>query len=92
MYRPIIRVLIIYTIEDAIDSSCMLLAICGVRKVAFLVQTEDAKNAILFLNNLNGTIIKTYTILQRGYGSVIIKGDDMDDGLYLYTLLIDILY
>lgn len=46
-------------------------------------------NVILILNNMNGSFTKTYTILQRGQGSVIINGDDMDDGLYLYTLLMD---
>lgn len=60
----------------------------SVTEISFEIP-EDAQNVILILNDLNGFFIKTYTILQRGRGSVIINGDDMDDGLYLYTLLID---
>ncbi len=60
----------------------------SVTEISFEIP-EDAQNVILILNDLNGSFIKTYTILQRGQGSVNINGDDMDDGLYLYTLLID---
>lgn len=46
-------------------------------------------SARLIIHDMQGVEIKSYTISQRGLGSIIINGFDLKAGMYFYTLLID---
>ena len=50
---------------------------------------DNAISAQLMICNLNGVELKSYTLTQKGLGSVIIQGSEFVAGIYLYTLLIN---
>jgi len=46
-------------------------------------------NAQLYICNMNGTLLKTIPINQRGVGNVTIRGNEFKAGMYLYSLVDD---
>ena len=50
---------------------------------------ETAKNATLYIYNMNGLQIKHIQISQKGIGSIFINGSELRPGMYLYTLIAD---
>jgi len=46
-------------------------------------------NAKIIIHNLNGSEIKSYSISKIGQGEVIIRGTELNAGMYLYTLIVD---
>ncbi len=47
------------------------------------------QNSYIGVYNLNGVLIKSYNIKQRGKGEIIINGKELVAGMYLYTLMAD---
>ena len=50
---------------------------------------NKAKTAKLFVYNLLGEELRSFNILNKGKGSITIKGSEFKAGSYLYTLVID---
>jgi hypothetical protein len=50
---------------------------------------ENATSAYLLIYTLQGAELKSYTLTQKGLGSITISGSELAAGMYLYTLLID---
>jgi len=48
-----------------------------------------SKDARLYIYNLQGTQLKSYTLTQRGTGNIIINASELAAGMYLYTLVVD---
>ena len=44
---------------------------------------------ILHILNMNGTLLKTLQINQRGAGDIKINGNEFNAGMYLYSLVCD---
>jgi hypothetical protein len=38
---------------------------------------------------MSGSPVKTISIIQKGKGSIIINGAELNPGMYLYTLIAD---
>ena len=47
------------------------------------------KNAALYIYNMQGSQVKSYTIANRGNTSITIDGYTLDAGMYLYSLIAD---
>lgn len=50
---------------------------------------ENAENVVLYVFSLNGKMLITKPITQLGNGSVTINGNELEAGMYIYTLAID---
>ena len=50
---------------------------------------EKASQASLHIYNLQGKQVKQINISERGSNSVIIKGYELNPGMYMYTLIVD---
>ena len=50
---------------------------------------QTVSNAQLYICNMNGTLLKNITITQRGSGSLIIRANELNAGMYLYSLVND---
>ncbi len=50
---------------------------------------ENAENAVINVYSLNGNLLLTKPITQLGNGSVIINGNELEAGMYIYTLTVD---
>ena len=51
--------------------------------------SSDYTDAALYIYDMQGTQIKSYNIQERGNGSIIIYGSELNPGMYLYTLIVD---
>ena len=49
----------------------------------------NADNAVIYVFSLNGNLLLTKPITQLGNGSVIINGQELEAGMYIYTLAVD---
>lgn len=74
-------------------------------KIAFLLQaapnpfTEntniqffipaDASNAVIQIRDVEGAILKTYSITEKGMNTISVAGEQLMMGSYIYTLAID---
>lgn len=50
---------------------------------------QGASKASVMIFNLQGTLLRTYPILQTGIGEVVIEGKDLKAGMYIYSLVVD---
>ena len=50
---------------------------------------ESAKSATLYIYDMQGTQLKSIPVQQRGNGSVVIHGSELQAGMYLYALTAD---
>ncbi len=57
-------------------------------KISFFIP-EKASQASLHIYNLQGKQVKQINISERGSNSVIIKGYELNPGMYMYTLIVD---
>ncbi len=55
---------------------------------AFYV-AENVNNANLYIYNMQGYQIDNYKINERGKSNIVISGNTMQPGMYLYTLIVD---
>ncbi len=53
------------------------------------VLPEDIQKAELYIYNMNGQQLRSYSINQRGNGAVEIHGGELKAGMYLYSLIAD---
>ena len=51
--------------------------------------TDDIKSAEMLFYDSNGTLIKSVELTQRGQGQLNVFAQDLTNGLYSYTLVID---
>ena len=49
----------------------------------------NADNAVIYVFSLNGNLLLTKPISQLGNGSVTINGQELEAGMYIYTLAVD---
>lgn len=57
-------------------------------KIKFYIP-DGSGQAVLYLYNMQGEQIRSTLLIQRGYGTEIIHGYDLQPGMYLYTLIVD---
>jgi len=50
---------------------------------------ESVKEASLFIFDLQGIMKKQIIINERGSGSIILEGNELKAGMYIYTLICD---
>ncbi|UPT67789.1 MAG: tail fiber domain-containing protein [Sphingobacteriales bacterium JAD_PAG50586_3] len=51
--------------------------------------SQQATNASIRVVNLNGTILNTFKIDSKGAGQILISGNSMQAGTYVYELIVD---
>jgi hypothetical protein len=50
---------------------------------------NDFKNANIFIFNFEGGLIQSYNLNNVGHGEIEIKANELNPGLYLYSLIVD---
>ena len=50
---------------------------------------SNVVNAVIYIYNLQGTQISSIQITDRGNGSVVISGNTLTAGMYVYSLITD---
>ncbi len=50
---------------------------------------SNVANAVIYIYNLQGSQIQSYTINDRGNGSLVISGNSLTAGMYIYALITD---
>jgi len=50
---------------------------------------ENTTSAKLLIHDMQGAEIKSYSISERGFCSIIIRGSELQAGMYMYTLLVN---
>lgn len=55
----------------------------------FFSLSEDTQNAVINVYNMNGTQLKSIELYQRGEGSIMIDGGELDAGMYIYAMIAD---
>ena len=56
--------------------------------ISFLIP-DGVIDAQLYICNMNGNLLKSISINERGSGSVKVNGNEFNAGMYLYSLVID---
>ena len=51
--------------------------------------SENAKSAYLYVYDMQGTQKKKYAVQGRGRSSVVIQGNELSAGMYMYALVVD---
>ena len=51
--------------------------------------SEDVQNAMINVYNMNGTQLKCVPLHQKGYGNILLNGNEFSAGLYMYSLIVD---
>ncbi len=51
--------------------------------------SNNSKNALIYLFDMQGALIKTYENLNIGLGELVINGGELKAGMYLYSLVVD---
>ncbi|MDO9154373.1 MAG: tail fiber domain-containing protein [Paludibacter sp.] len=57
-------------------------------KIGYYLPTPIT-NASIYVYDMNGVQLKSYSITQKGKGNVIIQGSEFNAGMYLYALIAD---
>jgi len=50
---------------------------------------ETTQQAVIYIYNLQGAELKSYSLTQTGYNSITVSGSELPAGMYLYTLVVD---
>jgi len=50
---------------------------------------EITKHAVIYIYNLQGAEIKSYSLPQTGKNTITVYGSELPAGMYLYTLVVD---
>lgn len=56
--------------------------------IAYVIPVT-VKQAAICVFDMQGTLLRTYTLNDRGNGSLKISGGELSPGMYLYSLLVD---
>lgn len=51
--------------------------------------SENAKSAYLYIYDMQGTQKKKYAVQGKGQSSVVIQGNELSAGMYMYALVVD---
>ncbi len=46
-------------------------------------------DASIFIYDMNGVQLRSYPVVERGKANIVIRGNEFDAGMYLYTLIAD---
>lgn len=58
-------------------------------EIIFSIEEQNFRNASIVIFDLNGLLIKNYTIQNSGDGSIKINGNELKAGMYIYTLIVN---
>jgi hypothetical protein len=50
---------------------------------------ENSTSARLLIHDMQGAEIKSYSIIAKGVGAIVIQGSELSAGMYMYTLLVN---
>jgi len=50
---------------------------------------ENTKQAVIYIYNLQGAELKSYSLTQTGINTITVYGSELPAGMYLYTLVVD---
>ncbi len=50
---------------------------------------EDCQSSQILVFNMNGILIMTIDIFQQGKGEIVINGNQLEAGMYLYSLIVE---
>ncbi len=50
---------------------------------------NEISNAHILIFNMQGTLIKTFNILEKGTGQITINSSELNAGMYMYSLIVD---
>ncbi|MFT4525732.1 MAG: hypothetical protein ACI85F_001888, partial [Bacteroidia bacterium] len=50
---------------------------------------NSTERAAMAITDMNGTVLKTFTLSGKGYGQVLIGGGSLPSGTYIYTLTVN---
>ncbi|MBN2260479.1 MAG: T9SS type A sorting domain-containing protein [Clostridiales bacterium] len=50
---------------------------------------DDVQKAYIYIYDMNGTQIKSLPVNIKGYGHVILYGNELKAGMYMYSLITD---
>lgn len=50
---------------------------------------QDAQNASLLIYDMNGKQIEQFNLTEKGMSSIVLEGNRLDAGMYLYSLIVD---
>ena len=56
-------------------------------KITFEIAEDNTKDAAILLFNMNGTLLKTYAISNSGKGELTINANELQAGMYIYSLI-----
>jgi hypothetical protein len=56
--------------------------------IGFYLPTTTT-NASIYVYDMNGVQLKSYPVIERGKGNVVIQGSELSAGMYLYALIAD---
>ncbi len=51
--------------------------------------TNEINNAQIFIFNMQGTLITTFKIIEKGTGQITINSSELNAGMYMYSLIVD---
>ena len=49
--------------------------------------SNEISNAVIYVFNLSGSLLKTYPVDEKGEGNITIRGSELKAGMYIYTLV-----
>ncbi len=50
---------------------------------------NSTQSASMVITDMNGTVLKTFTLAGKGFGQVLIGGGSLPSGTYIYTLTVN---
>ena len=53
------------------------------------LKNENFKTSSILVFDMNGILLKTYPINQSGNGELIINGNELKAGMYIYSLIVN---
>lgn len=51
--------------------------------------SEISNNAVIYVYNMNGNPIKNYKLINKGTNELIINSNELNTGMYIYSLIVD---
>jgi len=57
-------------------------------KICYYI-SEDVQKAVIYIFNMEGTLLRTYSLSERGHGYMTVKAAELQAGMYIYSLVTD---
>ena len=58
-------------------------------EIKFSINEQNFRNASIIIFDMNGLLIKKYAIQTSGNGTILINGNELKPGMYIYTLIVN---